>query len=70
MTEKNELLEFKKALAVCDTQWGAGQLLSSARILSNSSISFLFAKRTAGFSLYICAPQSGHRSGSFSAEKQ
>nr|DAE66499.1 MAG TPA: hypothetical protein [Caudoviricetes sp.] len=55
---------------MCDTQWGVGQLLSSARILSNSSISFLFAKRTAGFSLYICAPQSGHRSGSFSAEKQ
>lgn len=44
--------------------------LSSARILSNSSISLLLAKRTAGFSLYICAPQSGHRSGSFSAEKQ
>ena len=61
----------KKALAVCDTQWGAGQLLSSARILSNSSISFLFAKRTAGFSfIYLLLPQSGHRSGSFSAEKQ
>ena len=44
--------------------------LSSARILSNSSISMLLAKRTAGFSLYICAPQSGQRSGSFSAEKQ
>ena len=44
--------------------------LSSTRILSNSSISLLLAKRTAGFSLYICAPQSGHRSGSFSAEKQ
>ena len=44
--------------------------LSSFRILSNSSISVLLAKRTAGFSLYICAPQSGQRSGSFSAEKQ
>lgn len=44
--------------------------LSSARILSNSFISLLLAKRTAGFSLYICAPQSGQRSGSFSAEKQ
>ena len=44
--------------------------LSSARILSNSSISMLLAKRTAGFSLYISAPQSGQRSGSFSAEKQ
>ena len=43
---------------------------SSFCILSNSSISFLLAKRTAGLSLYICAPQSGHRFGSFSAEKQ
>ena len=49
---------------------GVGQSLSSARILSNSSISFLLAKRTAGFSLYICALQSGQQLGSSSAEKQ
>ena len=44
--------------------------LSSLHILSNSAISILLAKRTAGFSLWVCAPQSGQRSGSSSAEKQ
>lgn len=60
----------KKALAVSDTQWGRWSVIIFCPYLSNSSISFLFAKRTADFSLYICAPQSGQRSGSFSAEKQ
>ena len=44
--------------------------LSSVCILSNSSISFLLAGRTAFLLSCATAPQSGHRSGSFSAEKQ
>lgn len=44
--------------------------LSSFRVLGNSAISVLLARRTAGSSLYICAPQSGQRSGSSLAEKQ
>lgn len=44
--------------------------LSSFRILSNSSISALLAGRTAFLLSCATAPQSGHRSGSFSAEKQ
>lgn len=44
--------------------------LSSFCILSNSSISFLLAGRTAFLLSCATAPQSGHRSGSFSAEKQ
>ena len=38
--------------------------------LSNSSISVLLAGRTAFLLLCATAPQSGQRSGSFSAEKQ
>ena len=44
--------------------------LSSFCILSNSSISVLLAGRTAFLLLCATAPQSGQRSGSFSAEKQ
>ena len=44
--------------------------LSSFRILSNSSISVLLAGRTAFLLSCATAPQSGQRSGSFSAEKQ
>ena len=44
--------------------------LSSFCILSNSSISVLLAGRTAFLLSCATAPQSGHRSGSFSAEKQ
>ena len=44
--------------------------LSSFCILSNSSISVLLAGRTAFLLSCDTAPQSGHRSGSFSAEKQ
>lgn len=43
---------------------------SSFRILSSSSISILLAGRTAFLSSCATAPQSGQRSGSFSAEKQ
>ena len=44
--------------------------LSSFCILSNSSISVLLAGRTAFLLSCATAPQSGQRSGSFSAEKQ
>ena len=44
--------------------------LSSARILSSSSISLLLAGRTAFLLSCATAPQSGQRSGSSSAEKQ
>ena len=44
--------------------------VSSFCILSNSSISVLLAGRTAFLLSCATAPQSGHRSGSFSAEKQ
>ena len=44
--------------------------VSSFCILSNSSISVLLAGRTAFLLLCATAPQSGQRSGSFSAEKQ
>ena len=44
--------------------------LSSFCILSRSSISVLLAGRTAFLLSCAIAPQSGHRSGSFSAEKQ
>ena len=44
--------------------------LSSFCILSNSSISVLLAGHTAFLLLCATAPQSGQRSGSFSAEKQ
>ena len=44
--------------------------LSSARILSSSSISLLLAGRTAFLLSCATAPQSGQRSGSSSEEKQ
>ena len=44
--------------------------LSSFCILSNSSISVLLAGRTAFLLSCATAPQSGHQSGSSSAEKQ